>query len=103
MAVPVWSSAISAQGTVKETVGNVQTPIVCAGVHVCPGDVVLGDDDGVVVIPRAEAEAVVGKARARDENEAGKRTRLAAGELGLDLYGMRDKLAQRGLRYEAAQ
>jgi 4-hydroxy-4-methyl-2-oxoglutarate aldolase len=103
MAFPVWSSAISAQGTVKETVGNVQTPIVCAGVHVCPGDVVLGDDDGVVVIPRAEAEAVVGKARARDENEAGKRTRLAAGELGLDLYGMRDKLAQRGLRYEAAQ
>ncbi len=99
MGFPVWSKAVSAQGTVKETLGNVQTPIVCAGAYVRPGDVVIADDDGVVVVRREDAAKIVAASKAREENEQEKRLRLANGELGLDMYAMRDKLAQRGLRY----
>jgi 4-hydroxy-4-methyl-2-oxoglutarate aldolase len=99
MAFPVWSRSVSARGTVKRTPGNVQLPIVCAGVLVHPGDVVVGDDDGVVVVERARAEEVLERGRRRRDEESGKRRRLAAGELGLDLYGMRERLAEAGLRY----
>ncbi|HEY5010733.1 MAG TPA: 4-carboxy-4-hydroxy-2-oxoadipate aldolase/oxaloacetate decarboxylase [Acidimicrobiales bacterium] len=100
MGFPVWSKTICAQGTVKETPGNVQTPVVCAGAHVRPGDVIVADDDGVVVVARENAVTVLAAAAAREANEVEKRQRLASGELGLDLYAMRDKLAERGLRYE---
>jgi 4-hydroxy-4-methyl-2-oxoglutarate aldolase len=99
MGFPVWSKAVSAQGTVKETPGNVQTPIVCAGAYVRPGDVIIADDDGVVVVRREDAAKVLAASKAREENEQEKRVRLRAGELGLDMHDMRDKLAQRGLRY----
>jgi 4-hydroxy-4-methyl-2-oxoglutarate aldolase len=93
MGFPVWSKVICAQGTVKETPGNVQTPIVCAGVHIRPGDVIVADDH------REDAATVLAAAQARETNETAKRARLKAGELGLDLYSMRERLAAKGLRY----
>ncbi len=101
MRFPVWSAAICAQGTVKETLGQVNLPIICAGVRVVPGDVVVADDDGVVVVPRQAAAAILAKARAREAKEALVRARLLAGELGLDIYGMRQRLADKGLTYVA--
>jgi 4-hydroxy-4-methyl-2-oxoglutarate aldolase len=103
MQFPVWSKAISAQGTVKETLGTVNVPIVCAGQSIRAGDLILADDDGVVVVPRLTAEAVLRQSEGREAKEAQTRARLRAGELGLDIYGMREKLAQRGLVYRAAE
>jgi 4-hydroxy-4-methyl-2-oxoglutarate aldolase len=99
MGFPVWSKAVSARGTVKATSGCVNVPIVCAGEQIRPGDVVVADDDGVVVVRREDAADAVKKSRERVEKERETRKRLAAGELGLDLYGMRERLAEAGLEY----
>ncbi len=99
MKFPVWSSAISAQGTIKGSIGSVNVPIVCGGVHVEPGDIVVADDDGVCIVKRENAREIAEAAKKRLDAEADKRRRLEAGELSLDLYGFREQLENKGLKY----